>query len=195
MPRKSAICRRASCVGTVATVSFAPLGQDHRVHGALSGKTKAAVVDKLRDLHLQLDKGITPKAGYAITPFGRPPRTGSPAGWTAAHRNGQENQNVLEPILTVIGTRKLRELTGADVRQALAAMAAGYSTAAVTMGHLAFKRAIRHTEANDLVARNVAILADTPRPARPSIQVPDPGPGRGSHHRRQHPSRLNCAPA
>jgi hypothetical protein len=58
-------------------------------------------------------------------------------------------QNVLEPILTVIGARKLRDLTAADVRQALAAMAAGYSTAAVSMGHLALKRAIRHAEAND----------------------------------------------
>ena len=46
---------------------------------------------------------------------------------------------------------------------ALAAMAAGYSTAAVSMGHLALKRAIRHAEANDLVARNVAALADTPK--------------------------------
>ena len=42
-------------------------------------------------------------------------------------------------------------------------MAAGYSTAAVTMGHLALKRAIRHAEANDLVSRNVATLADTPK--------------------------------
>ena len=41
-------------------------------------------------------------------------------------------------------------------------MATGYSTAAVTMGHLA-KRAIRHAEANDLVSRNVATLADTPK--------------------------------
>src|SRR5271166_5129044 len=82
----------------------------------------------------------------------------------------KKNQNVLEPILTVIGARKLRELTAADVRQALAAMAAGYSTAAVTMGHLALKRAIRHAEANDLVSRNVATLADTPkgREGRPS---------------------------
>src|SRR6202008_423151 len=45
----------------------------------------------------------------------------------------------------------------------LAAMAAGYSTAAVSMGHLALKRAIRHAEANDLVTRNVAALADTPK--------------------------------
>ncbi len=35
-------------------------------------------------------------------------------------------------------------------------MAAGYSTAAVSMGHLALKRAIRHAEANDLISRNVA---------------------------------------
>jgi hypothetical protein len=49
------------------------------------------------------------------------------------------------------------------VRQALAAMAAGYSTAAVSMGHLALKRAIRHAEASDLVSRNVATLADTPK--------------------------------
>ena len=31
------------------------------------------------------------------------------------------------------------------------------------MGHLALKRAIRHAEANDLVSRNVATLADTPK--------------------------------
>ena len=49
------------------------------------------------------------------------------------------------------------------MRQALATMATGYSSAAVTMGHLALKRAIRHAEANDLVARNVAALADTPK--------------------------------
>ena len=33
--------------------------------GMPAGTTKAAVVDKLRDLHTQLDKGVTPKAGYA----------------------------------------------------------------------------------------------------------------------------------
>jgi hypothetical protein len=40
---------------------------------------------------------------------------------------------------------------------------------------------IRHAEANDLVSRNVAALADTPkRPGRPALQVPAPGPG--CHH-------------
>jgi len=56
------------------------------------------------------------------------------------------------------------------VRQALSVMAAGYSSAAVTMCHLALKRAIRHAEANDVISRNVATLADTPkgREGRPS---------------------------
>ena len=99
-----------------------------------------------------------------ITPSGRPPATGSPSGLDGrSAKTVKKNQNVLEPILTVIGARKLRELTADDVRQALAAMAARYSTAAVTMGHLALKRAIRHAEANNLVSRNVAVLADTPK--------------------------------
>jgi len=50
-----------------------------RTRRKVSGTTKAAVVDKLRDLHTQLDKGVTPKAGYAhYTPSAKPPRTGSP---------------------------------------------------------------------------------------------------------------------
>ena len=139
-------------------------GDGKRQRRKVSGKTKAAVVDKLRDLHTQLDKGVTPKAGYAYYTVRQAAQD-----WLARGLDGRspktitKNQNVLEPILAVIGARKLRDLSAADVRQALAAMAAGYSTAAVTMGHLALKRAIRHAEANDLVARNVAGLADTPK--------------------------------
>jgi integrase len=70
---------------------------------------------------------------------------------------------MIEPILKVIGARKLRDLSAADVRQAPSKMAAEYFSSAVTMGYLALKRAIRHAEANDLVSRNVAILVDTPK--------------------------------
>ena len=138
-------------------------GDGKRTRRKVSGQTKAAVIDKLRDLHTQLDKGITPKAGYVHYTVRQAAQD-----WLTHGLDGRspktitKNQNVLEPILKIIGARKLRDLTAADVRQALAAMAAGYSTAAVTMGHLALKRAIRHAEANDLVARNVAVLADTP---------------------------------
>jgi integrase len=145
-------------------VTLGYTGDGKRTRRKVSGQTKAAVIDKLRDLHTQLDKGITPKAGYAHYTVRQ-----AAEDWLAHGLDGRspktvkKNQNVLEPILTVIGARKVRDLTAADVRQALAAMAAGYSSAAVTMGHLALKRAIRHAEANDLVARNVAALADTPK--------------------------------
>ena len=135
-----------------------------RTRRKASGKTKAAVVDKLRELHNELDKGIVPRTGYANYTVRQAAQD-----WLANGLDGRsaktvkKNQNVLEPILKVIGTRKLRQLTAADVRQALATMATRYSSAAVTMGHLALKRAIRHAESNDLVGRNVAALVGTPK--------------------------------
>ena len=49
------------------------------------------------------------------------------------------------------------------MHQALTLMAQRYSSAAVAMGHNALTRAIRHAEARDLVARNVATLVETPK--------------------------------
>jgi hypothetical protein len=40
-------------------------GDGRRQRRKVSGTTKAAVIDKLRDLRTQLDTGITPKPGYA----------------------------------------------------------------------------------------------------------------------------------
>jgi integrase len=137
----------------------------------VSGTTKTAVVDKLRKLHTDLDKGIVPKTGYSTFTVRQAADDWLATGLAGrAAKTIKKNQNVLEPILAVIGARKLRDVTADDVRQALAAMAAGYSTAAVSMGHLALKRAIRHVEANDLISRNVAALVDTPkgREGRPS---------------------------
>ena len=157
--------RHRNCPGLWrGEITLGYTGDGKRTRRKVSGQTKAAVVDKLRDLHTQLDTGITPKAGYVHYTVRQAAND-----WLATGLDGRspktvtKNQNVLAPILGVIGARKLRELTAADVRQALAKMAAGYSSAAVTMGHLALKRAIRHAEANDLVNRNVAALVDTPK--------------------------------
>jgi integrase len=135
-----------------------------RIRRKVSGKTKTSVRDKLKALHTDLDIGITPKTGYTHYTVRQ-----AAEDWLANGLDGRsaktikKNQNVLEPILKVIGARRLRELTAADVRQALVKMATRYSSAAVTMGHLALKRTIRHAEANDLVSRNVATLVDTPK--------------------------------
>ena len=82
------------------------------------------MVDRLRELHSDLDQGIVPKAGYANYTVRQ-----AAEDWLRNGLDGRsaktvkKNQNVLEPILKVIGARKLRELTAADVRQALSRMA------------------------------------------------------------------------
>jgi hypothetical protein len=45
------------------TLGYTDNGQ--RTRRKVSGKTKTAVVDKLRQLHHELDQGIVPKTGYA----------------------------------------------------------------------------------------------------------------------------------
>lgn len=100
------------------------------------------------------DQGPTARSAG---PSGLPRRGGTP--FSGCCRTVSENRL----SAAVIGARKLRELAAADVRLALSKMASEYSSAVVTMGHLALKRTIRHAEANDLVARNVAALVDTPK--------------------------------
>jgi integrase len=158
--------RHNGCPGVwrgAVSLGYSPDGQ-HRIRRKVSGKTKTAVKDKLKALHADLDTGLTPKAGYAAYTVRQAAEDWLKDGLDGrAAKTIKKNENVLEPILTVIGARKLRQLPAADVRQALSKMAAEYSSAAVTMGHLALKRAIRHAEANDLVSRNVAALVDTPQ--------------------------------
>jgi len=72
------------------------------------------------------------------------------------------NREVLAPLVALIGTAKLRDLTAADVRSALARLATTRSTRSVQMTRGALVRAIRHAEANNLVGRNVAALVSAP---------------------------------
>ncbi len=154
--------RHGNCPGRwrgVISLGYGPDGK--RIRRKVSGKTRAVVQDRLKALHSDLDSGVKASPNYTLRRAAE--------GWLAMGLEGRsgkavkKNENVLAPILTAIGSRRLRELTADDVRQALTAMAARYSTAAVAMGHNALTRAIRHAEGRDLVSRNVAALADTPK--------------------------------
>jgi hypothetical protein len=79
-------------------------------------------VDKLRELHADLHLGVVPKAGCANYTVRQAAKGCLAHGLDG--RSAKKNQNMVEPILKVIGTRKLRELSAADVRQALSMMAA-----------------------------------------------------------------------
>ena len=76
----------------------------------------------------------------------------------------------VRPLVDQIGSKQLRRLTAADVRSALAALSARLSTRSLQIAHNCLVRAIRHAEAGDVVARNVAALIRPPagREGRPS---------------------------
>jgi integrase len=140
-----------------------------RLRRKVSGQTRAAVQDRLKKLHADLDAGLTKAAPSSYT------LRAAAEDWLAHGLAGRsaktikKNQNVLEPILTAIGSRRLREVEITDVEAALAHMAGRYSTAAVAMGHNALTRAIRYSMARKRVVINVAALADTAGQAgRPS---------------------------
>ena len=112
-----------------------------RIRRKVSGKTRAVVQDRLRELHGDLDAGVQARPNYDAL-------RRATEDWLRHGLDGRspktikKNENVLAPILAAIGARRLRELTAADVHQALTTMAARYSTAAVAMGHNAYWRTI-----------------------------------------------------
>ena len=151
-----------TCAGRwrgVVSLGFDANGK--RIRRKVSGQTKAEVKDKLKTLHSELDAGIRTTAAYtvekAVTDWldeGLPGR---------AAKMVEVNRDSLRPLLAVIGTIPLRDLTVQDVRTALAKMAATHATRTLQKAHNCLTRALRHAEGQDLVRRNVSALVDTPR--------------------------------
>ena len=132
-----------------------------RIRKKVSGKTRTEVKDKLKALHSELDAGVRSAAGYtvekAVTDWldeGLPGRT---------VKTVEANRDSLRPLLTVIGTIPLNDLTVQDVRTALKKMSGTHATRTLQKAHNCLTRAIRHAEGQDLVRRNVSALMDTPR--------------------------------
>ncbi|MGO8959072.1 MAG: tyrosine-type recombinase/integrase [Streptosporangiaceae bacterium] len=149
------------------TTGRSPEGR--RLRRRVSGASKAAVQDALKDLRREIDGGIRAAAPhYTVRRCcedwladglpGRDPKT------------IEKNRYVLEPLLTVIGTVRLRDLDVTDVDKALAAVAATRSSSTVAMAHLSLTRAITRAQAKNLVLRNVSALTGTPlgQQGRPS---------------------------
>src|SRR5258708_11307884 len=152
--------RHQRCQGRWRGVVSLGSGPDgRRVRRKVSGKTRAVIQDRLRTLHGDLDAGVRARPIYTLRRAAEDWLRDGLDGRSA--KTIKKNENVLAPILTAIGARRLRELTAADVHQALNTMAARYSTAAVAMGHNALTRVIRHAQARHLASRNVAALVAT----------------------------------
>ncbi len=144
-----------------------------RLRRRVSGRSKAAVQDALKDLRKELETGIqkAPPPNYTVDRCcedwltdglpGRDPNTVA------------KNSCVLAPVRAAIGSIRLKELKVADVDRALAAVAKTRSSATVAMAHQALSRAITRAQAHDLVMRNVSALTATPpgQRGRPSRSV------------------------
>ena len=149
------------------SLGYGPDGKTWRRH-KVSGRTRAEVAEKLKQLQAERDSGVQPERAYTVQR--------AVDDWLAEGLDGRSartvrlNHDVLKLVTAVIGGVELRKLTAHDVRRALVQVAAANSTRTVTLAHNALTRALRHAEANRHVAHNVAALVDTPKgqPGRPS---------------------------
>jgi integrase len=134
----------------------------------ISGRTRAEVAAKLKELVAEQDAGVEPVTGYTVQR--------AIEDWLAEGLDGRSartvalNREVLKLVVGMLGGVELRKLTAHQVRRALAAVGKDHSSRTVTIVHNALTRAIRHAEANRHVVHNVAALVDTPkgREGRPS---------------------------
>ena len=154
-------------VGAVS-LGFAPAGT--RIRRKVTGRTKAEVRGKLRELHREVDSGLRPKHAYTVND--------AFDDWLAHGLDGVSARTVtlyqgtIVPLLKEqLGAAKLRGLTAGDVQHALTAIAAQMSTRTVQICRNVLVRAIRQAERDGQAARNVAALAKSPkgqRAGRPS---------------------------
>jgi len=154
-------------VGAVS-LGFTPAGA--RIRRKVTGRTKAEVSGKLRDLHQEVDSGLRPRQGYTVND--------ALDDWLAHGLDGVSARTVtlyrgtIVPLLSEqLGTVKLKDLTAGDVQNALTALGARMSTRTVQISCNVLVRAVRQAERDGLAARNVAALVKPPKgqgPGRPS---------------------------
>jgi len=115
-----------------------------RVSGRkVSGRTKAEVRDKLRELHQQVEGGLRPRRRYTVGD--------ALEDWVAHGVDGVSARTVtlcrgtiVKALNEELGAVRLTELTASDVQRALPAMAPRLSTRTLQIAHNVLVRAIRH---------------------------------------------------
>jgi integrase len=152
-------------VGAVS-LGFGPDGK--RSRRKVYGRTKQDVRDKLKTLHTELDRGLRTSATYTVRQAVDDWLRGGLPG--RAERTRSAYREATAPLLDLIGSKPLRELSAGDVRAGLEALSGGLSTRYLQIARASLARALRYAEAHDLVGRNVAALVDPPkgRVGRPS---------------------------
>jgi len=114
------------------SLGYGPDGKTWRRH-KVSGRTRAEVVEQLKQLQAERDAGVQPDRAYTVQR--------AVDDWLAEGLDGRSartvrlNHDVLQLVTAVIGGIELRQLTAHDVRRALVQVAAGNSSRTVTLAH------------------------------------------------------------
>jgi integrase len=152
----------------VGAVSLGYGGDGKRVRRKVYGTTKQDVRRKLKTLRSEIEAGVRAPATYTVR--------AAVDDWLVQGLTGRSERTVtlyrdgVKPLMDKIGARQLRKLTAGEVRSALNGLSGELSTRSLQIAHNCLTRAIRQAQADDIVARNVAELIDTPagREGRPS---------------------------
>jgi hypothetical protein len=97
-----------------------------RLRRKVRGKTKQEVRDKLRTLHRELDAGVRSPGRYSLRQ--------AVEDWIRDGLDGRSQrtcrlyEGLLEPVVDALGSKRLRELSAADVRATLGQLTSRYST-------------------------------------------------------------------
>jgi hypothetical protein len=157
----------------VGAISLGEGGDGKRLRRKVTGKTKQEALDKLKTLRADLEGGVQRPARYTV-------RAAVDA-WLVEGLSGRSARTVtlyrdgVEPLTDKVGATSLRKLTAANVRSALASLSDQLSTRSLQIAHNCLVRAIRHAQANDIVARNAPqILLGWCHNASPPESVTEP---------------------
>ncbi len=157
----------------VGTIDLGPDGTGKRRRAKVTGRTKSQALDRLRAAQRKADAGL-PVGDGGLT-FGA-----FLDGWLAdvlPARSRVRSSNTLDNyrwaverhLKPALGAKRLRALTAEDVESLLRHLAAeGMARNSVMRVRSVAVMALKHAQRRDLVAHNVAELAEMPADARPA---------------------------
>ena len=136
----------------------------NRVRKKVSGRTRAEVIEKLRNLRRQVDSGVVPDDRLTVQAFLDRWLTVNLPGTVAASTEDGYVDTVRLHLIPALGRKRLAKLTVADLdRLWKAKRDAGYSSNSVRIMRTVLRRALGQAVREGIVSRNVASLSVAPR--------------------------------
>jgi integrase len=146
----------------VGAVSLGYTAAGTRRRRKVYGRTKAEVRDRLKELHAEIETGVTSSARYTVAEAVRK--------WLEIGLKGRAPKTIEKcrtlidnHIVPQIGAAKVRDLTADDLDEWLEGRAAELATRTLRELLSILRRSITLAQRRDLVARNVAALVTIPK--------------------------------